>query len=149
MPKSARIPKSIVDAFIIIEEALSQKIPADYALKSAIETLMPNIVSMQNKGYSISEIADLLTKNNLKIGSTTLRQYITEFNKKDVVIESAKKIISKKIPSNVLKSALNIPLNVEKDDKEKIIKPLEQSVSSKSASPQTDKRFNNADLNNL
>jgi hypothetical protein len=83
MPKSIRIAKTAIDDAISSFSELPAKAPSDYPLKEAIGQLLPAINDLIKKGYNLSEIAELLAQKNIVIGSTTLKQYLRDFNKSE------------------------------------------------------------------
>ena len=83
MPKSIRIAKTAIDDAISSFSDLPAKAPSDYPLKEAIGQLLPAINDLIKKGYNLSEIAELLAQKNIVIGSTTLKQYLRDFNKSE------------------------------------------------------------------
>ena len=81
MPKSIKIAKTAIDDAISSFSELPAKAPSDYPLKEAIGQLLPAINELIKKGYNLSEIAELLVQKNIAINSTTLKQYLRDFNK--------------------------------------------------------------------
>jgi hypothetical protein len=81
MPKTIRIAKTAIDDAISSFSELPAKAPSDYPLKEAIGQLLPAINDLIKKGYNLSEIVELLVQKNIAINSTTLKQYLRDFNK--------------------------------------------------------------------
>lgn len=124
MPKIVRIPKTAIDNLTIAAEQLPAKEPSDFALKDAIERLMPTIENLQAKGYNLVEINTLLTDNHIVIGINTLKQYLTEFTKKT----SRKKTSSKtsKPPSS---KTSNLPQTKTESPKADVAKPISTGMT--------------------
>jgi hypothetical protein len=81
MPKTIRIAKTAIDDAISSFSDLPAKAPSDYPLKEAIGQLLPAINELIKKGYNLSEIVELLAQKNITITSTTLKQYLRDFDK--------------------------------------------------------------------
>jgi hypothetical protein len=81
MPKTIRIAKTAIDDAISSFSELPVKAPSDYPLKEAIGQLLPAINELIKKGYNLSEIVELLAQKNIVITSTTLKQYLRDFDK--------------------------------------------------------------------
>ena len=81
MPRSIKIAKTAIDDAINTFSELPAKAPSDYSLKEAIGQLLPAIKELIKKGYNLSEIVELLAQKNIVIGSTTLKQYVRDFDK--------------------------------------------------------------------
>ena len=81
MPKNIRVQKSSIDDAISTFGNLPSKAPSDYSLREAIGQILPAIKDLMNKGYNLDEISKLLAQKNIAISSTTLKQYIRDFDK--------------------------------------------------------------------
>ena len=81
MPKNIRVQKSSIDDAISTFGNLPSKAPSDYSLREAIGQILPAIKDLINKGYNLDEIGKLLAQKNIEIGTTTLKQYIRDFDK--------------------------------------------------------------------
>ena len=81
MPKNIRVQKSSIDDAISTFGNLPSKAPSDYSLREAIGQILPAIKDLMNKGYNLDEISKLLAQKNIAISSTTLKQYLRDFNK--------------------------------------------------------------------
>jgi hypothetical protein len=81
MPKTIRIAKTSIDDAISTFGNLPSKAPSDYSLREAIGQILPAIKDLMNKGYNLDEISKLLAQKNIAISSTTLKQYIRDFDK--------------------------------------------------------------------
>jgi hypothetical protein len=81
MPKNIRVQKSSIDDVISTFTQLPSKAPSDYSLREAIGQILPAIKDLMNKGYNLDEISKLLAQKNIAISSTTLKQYIRDFDK--------------------------------------------------------------------
>jgi hypothetical protein len=80
MPKTIRIAKTAIDDAISAFSELPAKAPSDYPLKEAVQQVLPAINSLIKKGYNLDEISTLLTQKNIPISSSTLKQYLRDFN---------------------------------------------------------------------
>jgi hypothetical protein len=80
MPKTIRIAKAVIDDAISSFGELPAKAPSDYPLKEAIQQVLPAINNLIKKGYNLDEISTLLTQKNIPISSSTLKQYLRDFN---------------------------------------------------------------------
>ena len=81
MPKNIRVQKSSIDDAISTFGNLPSKAPSDYSLREAIGQILPAIKDLISKGYNLDEISKLLAQKNIAISSTTLKQYIRDFDK--------------------------------------------------------------------
>ena len=81
MPKNIRVQKSSIDDAISTFGNLPSKAPSDYSLREAIGQILPAIKDLMSKGYNLDEISKLLAQKNIAISSTTLKQYIRDFDK--------------------------------------------------------------------
>jgi hypothetical protein len=80
MPKTIRIAKTAIDDAINSFGKLPTKTPSDYLLKEAIQQVLPAINDLMKRGYNLDEISTLLTQKNIPISSSTLKQYLRDFN---------------------------------------------------------------------
>jgi hypothetical protein len=80
MPKTIRIAKTAIDDAISSFDELPTKAPSDYPLKEAIQQVLPAINDLMKRGYNLDEISTLLTQKNIPISSSTLKQYLRDFN---------------------------------------------------------------------
>jgi hypothetical protein len=80
MPKPARIAKTAIDDAINAFGELPSKAPSDYPLKEAIQQVLPAINDLMKRGYNLDEVSTLLTQKNIPISSSTLKQYLRDFN---------------------------------------------------------------------
>jgi hypothetical protein len=80
MPKTIRIAKTAIDDAISSFGKLPTKTPSDYLLKEAIQQVLPAINDLMKRGYDLDEISTLLTQKNIPISSSTLKQYLRDFN---------------------------------------------------------------------
>jgi hypothetical protein len=81
MPKTIRIAKTAIDDAISTFGNLPSKAPSDYSLREAIHQILPAIKDLMSKGYNLDEISKLLAQKNIAISTTTLKQYIRDFDK--------------------------------------------------------------------
>jgi hypothetical protein len=80
MPKTIRIAKTAIDDAISAFSELPAKAPSDYSLREAIQQVLPAINDLIKRGYNLDEISTLLTQKNIPISSSTLKQYLRDFN---------------------------------------------------------------------
>lgn len=106
MPKTIRIAKTAIDDAISSFSDLPAKAPSDYPLKEAIGQLLPAINELIKKGYNLPEIVELLAQKNIAITSTTLKQYLRDFDKSQPKLSLSKQSKQSKV------KALLVP-NVE------------------------------------
>ena len=115
MPKTIRIAKTSIDDAISTFENLPPKAPSDYSLREAIGQILPAIKDLMNKGYNLDEISKLLAQKNIEIGTTTLKQYIRDFDKSQSQSSPSKQTKQSKV------KAATIP--VAEEGQEKSIPP--------------------------
>jgi hypothetical protein len=90
MPKTIRIAKTAIDDAISSFGELPAKAPSDYPLKEAIQQVLPAINDLIKRGYDLDEISTLLTQKNIPISSSTLKQYLRDFNQTKAKSSKAK-----------------------------------------------------------
>ena len=115
MPKNIRVQKSSIDDAISTFGNLPSKAPSDYSLREAIGQILPAIKDLMNKGYNLDEISKLLAQKNIEIGTTTLKQYIRDFDKSQSQSSPSKQTKQSKV------KAATIP--VAEEGQEKSIPP--------------------------
>ena len=90
MPKPIRIAKTAIDDAISSFGELPAKTPSDYSLREAIQQVLPAINNLIKRGYDLDEISTLLTQKNIPISSSTLKQYLRDFNQTKAKSSKAK-----------------------------------------------------------
>jgi hypothetical protein len=115
MPKNIRVQKASIDDAISTFGNLPSKAPSDYSLREAIGQILPAIKDLMNKGYNLDEISKLLAQKNIEISTTTLKQYIRDFDKSHPQSSPSKQTKQSKV------KAANIP--VAEEGQEKSIPP--------------------------
>ena len=165
MPKLIRIEKTTIDKIAKLSAELPQKEASDYPLRKSIELLLPQINSLQTKGYSIEEISKIYSQNGLEISATTMRHYLNDLNKTPTIklaekskpeIEPAKKSKSKKVTPATKEQKTTEP-SIDVSERIETHSPTESSVES--SPPQVDitskyrssvkAGFNLVDMSNL
>jgi hypothetical protein len=91
MPKTIRVAKTAIDDAIDTFGKLPAKAPSDYSLREAIGQILPAIKDLMNKGYNLDEISELLAQKDIAVTSTTLKQYIRDFDKSQPEPSSSKR----------------------------------------------------------
>jgi hypothetical protein len=81
MPKTIMVAKTAIDDAISTFNQLPAKTPSEYTLREAIRQILPAIKELITKGYNLAEIVNLLDQKNITISTTTLKQYIRDFDK--------------------------------------------------------------------
>jgi hypothetical protein len=105
MPKTIRIAKTAIDDAISSFGELPAKAPSDYPLKEAIQQVLPAINDLIKRGYDLDEISTLLTQKNIPISSSTLKQYLRDFN------QTKAKSSKAKVSSTISKSQVAVSSN--------------------------------------
>ena len=90
MPKPIRIAKTAIDDAISAFSELPAKTRSDYPLREAIQQVLPAINNLIERGYNLDEISTLLTQKNIPISSSTLKQYLRDFNQTKAKSSKAK-----------------------------------------------------------
>jgi hypothetical protein len=109
MPKTIRIAKTAIDDAISSFGKLPTKTPSDYLLKEAIQQVLPAINDLIKRGYNLDEISTLLTQKNIPISSSTLKQYLRDFNQTKA--KSSKAKVSSSGTSSSSKSQVAVSSN--------------------------------------
>jgi hypothetical protein len=116
MPKTIRIAKTAIDDAISTFSQLPAKAPADYSLREAIGQILPAINDLMKKGYNLDEISQLLSQKDIAISSTTLKQYLRDFDKSKPKRSRAKPpaAIANSVPDPIVSQDSSVP-ETEKD----------------------------------
>jgi hypothetical protein len=77
-----RIPKSTIEELKRMFEDASEHHVSEVSKVQAIQMLLPQIEVMLNKGYSVSDIASMLTEKGVVVTPITLRAYLGKFKEK-------------------------------------------------------------------
>lgn len=129
MPKTIRIAKTAIDDAISSFGELPAKAPADYSLREAIQQVLPAINDLIKRGYDLDEISTLLTQKNIPISSSTLKQYLRDFN------QTKAKSSKAKVSSTISKSQVAVSSN---STGSKSSKPVPTAVSTENPIPNQD-----------
>lgn len=96
------VAKTAIDDAISTFNQLPAKTPSEYTLREAIRQILPAIKELLKKGYNFSEIVELLAQKDIKIGSTTLKQYIRDFDKSQPQSSPSKQTKQSKVKSETI-----------------------------------------------
>lgn len=77
------IKRNVIDKVSAQLEQLPVKPKEDFALKEAIYEMRSEIAKVLKRGYSFDEVASFLSQNDIEIKGVTLKQYLSEFRRKD------------------------------------------------------------------
>jgi len=79
---SARVVKrTAVQHSVEVLKGLPVKEPEELALREAIHEMLPEIEGVLARGYSLDEVAGILSQNGIQIKGATLKQYLREARK--------------------------------------------------------------------
>ncbi len=133
MPKTIRIAKTAIDDAISAFSELPAKAPSDYPLKEAIQQVLPAINDLIKRGYDLDEISTLLTQKNIPISSSTLKQYLRDFNQTKA--KSSKAKVSSSSTGGSSKSQVPVSSNSTGSNSSK---PVSTAVSTENLIPNQD-----------
>lgn len=77
------IKRQVIDKVAAQLEQLPVKPKEDFALREAIYEMRSEIAKVLKRGYSFDEVASFLSQNDIQIKGITLKQYLSEFKRKD------------------------------------------------------------------
>lgn len=77
------IKRTVIDKVAAQLEQLPVKPKEDFALREAIYEMRSEIAKVLKRGYSFDEVASFLSQNDIQIKGITLKQYLSEFRRKD------------------------------------------------------------------
>lgn len=77
------IKRQVIDKVAAQLEQLPVKPKEDFALREAIYEMRSEIAKVLKRGYSFDEVASFLSQNDIQIKGVTLKQYLSEFKRKD------------------------------------------------------------------
>lgn len=77
------VKRTVIDKVSAQLEQLPVKPKEDFALKEAIYEMRSEINKVLKRGYSFDEVASFLSQNDIQIKGITLKQYLSEFRRKD------------------------------------------------------------------
>lgn len=77
------IKRTVIDKVATQLEQLPVKPKEDFALREAIYEMRSEIAKVLKRGYSFDEVASFLSQNDIQIKGVTLKQYLSEFKRKD------------------------------------------------------------------
>ena len=98
---SSTIKRNVIDKVTAQLEQLPVKPKEDFALREAIYEMRSEIAKVLKRGYSFDEVAAFLSQNDIQIKGVTLKQYLSEFKRK----ESKRKSRSRKTTGSVSKDS--------------------------------------------
>ena len=79
--KKTIITQTKISQAIDLLQDLPKKVKEEYTLREAIRAMYPTIRGVLKKGYSYSEVAEMLKQADIKISATTLKQYVQDITK--------------------------------------------------------------------
>lgn len=77
------IKRNVIDKVTAQLEQLPVKPKEDFALREAIYEMRSEIAKVLKRGYSFDEVAAFLSQNDIQIKGVTLKQYLSEFKRKE------------------------------------------------------------------
>src|SRR5579859_1588882 len=77
--KTPKIPISVIQELKTQMLNMPAAEPTEMSLVQAIRALAPDIRDMQARGYTMAQVADILTSTGIRIATTTLRSYLSRF----------------------------------------------------------------------
>jgi hypothetical protein len=75
-PRASKVKASALESAIAAIGNIPEKQQEYFSLRQAIAQLLPQISSALDKGYSIEEVVDYLSKDGIIIQPSTLRSYL-------------------------------------------------------------------------
>jgi hypothetical protein len=80
-PTSVTVPKTIVEQATVTLRDLPDKPKEELSLKEAMERMHDYITAALTKGYSLEEVADLLSNEGVDINVPSLKYYVSRINR--------------------------------------------------------------------
>lgn len=76
------IKREAIQKSVEVLKGLPQKEKEEFALREAVYEMYQEIGSVLARGYSLDEVAEILSQNGVQIKGPTLKQYLTEIKRK-------------------------------------------------------------------
>ena len=75
-------PEIVEDARLLLTQKTSEPVPqpASFMMGAVIRTLLPLLVELRRKGYSLSMLTQLLAEKGIKISPTALSGYMAKLS---------------------------------------------------------------------
>jgi hypothetical protein len=77
--RERKIPASAIESLQRVLGDAPERRPGEFNQKEAVRLLFPEIRAMQTKGYSISEIAQVLSERGVEVTASSLRTLLSIF----------------------------------------------------------------------
>lgn len=98
------VPKQKIDIAWELLDSLAKN-PQTVSVKELVEKVLPKIKEAQAAGYSLEQIAEALTKAEIKISASTLKVYLKDLSGNTAQIQASQPLETKTKPPNQAKQS--------------------------------------------